>query len=48
MTGTVNNNIITIRQSDSFSINFELREKYVDVLKKRREARAEIKKLEKK
>lgn len=27
MTGTVQNNLITVRQGDSFAINFELREK---------------------
>jgi len=27
MTGTVQNNIITVRQGDSFALNFELREK---------------------
>ena len=27
MAGTVQNNIITVRQGDSFAINFELREK---------------------
>ena len=27
MTGTVKNNIITVRQGDSFALNFELREK---------------------